>query len=143
MSYAALVSGITLSRAGLGAVHGIAGPLGGLFPVPHGVACGKLLFPVMTFVVKKIIDEKNLVAQKRFADIGRLFTGDAGHEDILYCKQFLGVLNKWARTLKLPQLSYFGMTAADMAKAISLADSKNSPALLSKEEMKIILEVVR
>ncbi|MGA2782882.1 MAG: iron-containing alcohol dehydrogenase [Smithella sp.] len=143
MSYAALVSGITLSRAGLGAVHGVAGPLGGLFPVPHGVACGKLLFPVMTFVVKKIIDERNIVAQKRFADIGRLFTGDVGHEDILYCKQFLGVLNKWTRTLKLPQLSYFGMTAADMAKAISLSDSKNSPAVLSKEEMKIILEIVR
>ena len=83
MSYAALVSGITLSHSGLGAVHGIAGPLGGLFPVPHGVACGKLLFPVMTFVVKKIIDENNLVAQKRFADIGRIFTGDAGGEDIL------------------------------------------------------------
>jgi alcohol dehydrogenase class IV len=176
MSYAALVSGITLSHAGLGAVHGIAGPLGGLFPVPHGVACGKLLFPVMTFVIKKIIDEKNLVAQKRFADIGRLLTGDAGGEDIFYretqiskmkcieicksnnpaasggynnedytrgCKRFLDVLNTWTRTLKLPQLSYFGMTAADMAKAISLADSKNSPAILSKEEMKTILEVVR
>ena len=193
MSYAALVSGITLSRAGLGAVHGIAGPLGGLFPVPHGVACGKLLFPVMTFVIKKIIDEKNLVAQKRFADIGRILTGDAGGDDIFYretqilmrpkfqkqsmlklvgriiplrsiagqnnnpaasggfnnedytrgCKRFLDVLNTWTRTLKLPQLSYFGMTAADMAKAISLSDSKNSPALLSKEEMKTILEVVR
>ena len=176
MSYAALVSGITLSRAGLGAVHGIAGPLGGLFPVPHGVACGKLLFPVMTFVVKKIIDEKNLVAQKRFADIGRLFIGDAGGDDILCCetqisktkcieicksnnpaasggynnedytrgcKQFLDVLNNWTRTLKLPQLSYFGMTAADMAKAISLSDSKNSPAILSKEEMKVILEIIR
>ena len=193
MSYAALVSGITLSRAGLGAVHGIAGPLGGLFPVPHGVACGKLLFPVMTFVIKKIIDEKNLVAQKRFADIGRILTGDAGGEDIFYretqilmrpkfqkqsmlklagriipmrsiagqnnnpaasggfnnedytrgCKRFLDFLNTWTRTLKLPQLSYFGMTAADIAKAISLSDSKNSPALLSKEEMKTILEVVR
>ncbi len=143
MSYAALVSGITLSHSGLGVVHGIAGPLGGLFPVPHGVACGKLLFPVMTFVVKKIIDENNLVARKRFADIGRLFTGDAGGEDILQCKQFLGVLNKWTRTLKLPQLSYFGMTAADMAKVISLSDSKNSPAVLSQEEIKIILEVVR
>jgi alcohol dehydrogenase class IV len=143
MSYAALVSGIMLSHSGLGAVHGIAGPLGGLFPVPHGVACGKLLFPVMTFVVKKIIDENNLVAQKRFADIGRILTGDAGGEDIFFCKRFLDVLNTWTRTLKLPQLSYFGMTAADMAKAILLSDSKNSPAILSKEEMKTILEVVR
>ena len=143
MSYAALVSGITLSHSGLGAVHGIAGPLGGLFPVPHGLACGKLLFPVMTFVVKKIIDENNLVAQKRFADIGRILNGDAGDDDIFCCKRFLDVLNTWTRTLKLPQLSYFGMRAADMAKAISLADSKNSPAILSKEEMKIILEIVR
>ena len=143
MSYAALVSGITLSHAGLGAVHGMAGPLGGLFPVPHGVACGKLLFPVMTFVVKKIIDEKNLVAQKRFADIGRILTGDSVNEDIFYCKSFLNVLHKWTKALQLPQLSCFGMTAADMGKVISLADSKNSPALLSKEEMKIIMEIVR
>ena len=59
------------------------------------------------------------------------------------CQQFLGVLDKWTRTLKLPQLSRFGMTAAHTGKIIVLADSKNSPALLSKEEMKIILEVVR
>jgi alcohol dehydrogenase class IV len=143
MSYAALVSGITLSRAGLGAVHGIAGPLGGLCPVPHGVACGKLLFPVMTFVIKKIVDEKNMAAQKRFADIGRLFTGESGHDELFYCRQFLGVLHKWTQTLQLPQLSYFGMTAALMAKTIALADSKNSPALLTPEEMKVILETVR
>ena len=143
MSYAALVSGITLSRSGLGAVHGIAGPMGGLCPVPHGVACGKLLFPVMTFVIKKIIDEKNIATLKRFAAIGKLFTADAGGDDIYYCKLFLDVLNKWTRTLKLPQLSSFGMTAADMKKIISLADSKNSPALLSAKEMKVILEVVR
>ncbi len=143
MSYAALVSGITLSRAGLGVVHGIAGPLGGLCPVPHGVACGKLLFPAMTFVIKKIVDENNMAAQKRFADIGRLLTGNAGHDDLFYCKQFLGVLHKWTQALRLPQLSYFGMTAADMTKTISLADSKNSPAVLTQKEMKVILETVR
>jgi len=143
MSYAALISGVTLGQAGLGAIHGIAGPLGGLVPVPHGLACGKLLFPVMTFVVKKIVDEKNTTAQKRFADIGRLFSSDPGREDIFYCRQLLGVLNKWTQALKLPQLSYFGMTAAVMEKTISLADNKNSPALLSPEEMKIVLEIVR
>lgn len=143
MSYAALVSGITLNRAGLGAVHGIAGPLGGLVPVPHGVACGKILFPVMSFVVKKIIDEQNLAAQKRFADIGRLFEGDTGQGDPFYCRQLLDALHKWTQLLKLPQLSCYGMTAADMDKVISLADSKNSPALLSPKEMKVILETVR
>ncbi len=143
MSYAALVSGITLSQAGLGAVHGMAGPLGGLVPVPHGVACGKLLFPVMTFVVKKIIDEKNMAARKRFADIGRLLAGDADRDDLFYCKKFLDILHQWTQALKLPQLSCFGMTAADIAQTISLADSKNSPAGLTKEEMKVILEIIR
>jgi alcohol dehydrogenase len=143
MSYAALISGIALGQAGLGAVHGIAGPLGGLIPVPHGLACGKLLFPVMTFVIKKITDGKNVAAQKRFADIGRSFVGDSGREDPFYCQQFLDVLNKWTRVLKLPQLSYFGLTAAVMERTVGFADNKNSPALLSAEEMKIILEVVR
>lgn len=143
MAFAALVSGIALSRSGLGAVHGIAGPLGGLCPTPHGIACGKLLFPVMSFVVKKTIEEKNFAAQKRFADIGKVFTGNTDGDDVFYCKQFLKVLDKWPRMLKLPQLSRFGMTALHMGKIIELSDSKNSPAMLSREEMKTILEVVR
>lgn len=142
MSYAALISGITLSHAGLGAVHGMAGPLGGLTPVPHGVACGKLLFPVMTHVVKKIIAEENPAARKRFAAIGKLFAGNSGKEDIFYCERFLETLGNWTEILKFPKLSCFGMTAADIEKAIALADSKNSPALLSQEDMKFILESI-
>lgn len=143
MSYAALVSGITLSRAGLGAVHGIAGPLGGLFPVPHGVACGKLLFPVMSFIVKKVMDENNPAARKRFADIGKIFSGNEGRDEAFYCRQFLDVLRKWSQILKLPPLSYFGVTSADFEKIISLAENKNSPAVLSPQEIKVILEIVR
>lgn len=143
MSYAALVSGIALNRSGLGAVHGIAGPLGGLCPVPHGIACGKLLFPVISFVIKKILNENNLVAQKRFADVGNIFTGNTSGDVVYSCEQLLKFLDKWTRAVRLPQLSRFGMTALHMGKIIELSDSKNSPAILSKENIKVILEVIR
>lgn len=143
MSYAALVSGIMLSRAGLGAVHGLAGPLGGLCPVPHGLACGRLLFPVMTFVVKKVIDENNGPAIRRFAAIGNAFAGLGGGDDLSGCRRFLEALGRWTRSFRLPPLSQFGMTAEVMAKAVLLADNKNSPARLSPAEMKVVLETVR
>ena len=39
MCVASLCGGLSLANAKLGAVHGFAAPLGGMFPIPHGVAC--------------------------------------------------------------------------------------------------------
>ena len=47
MARTAFLSGLALVGSGLGAVHGIAGVLGGLMPAGHGHLCGALLVPVL------------------------------------------------------------------------------------------------
>lgn len=49
MSYASLLSGIALCNAHMGAVHGLAHPLGAIYKIPHGLLCGLLLPYVMEF----------------------------------------------------------------------------------------------
>ena len=43
MSWASLLGGMALANAGLGAVHGFAAPVGGMFPAPHGAVCAAIL----------------------------------------------------------------------------------------------------
>jgi len=97
----------------------------------------------MTFVVKKVIDENNGPAIRRFAAIGNALAGSGGGDDLSVCRRFLEVLGRWTRSFRLPTLSQFGMTAEVMAKAVLRADNKNSPARLSPREMKVVLETVR
>tara|TARA_R110002049_G_scaffold188402_1_gene356782 strand:- start:9981 stop:11123 length:1143 start_codon:yes stop_codon:yes gene_type:complete len=47
MAYVSLSGGLALANAGLGAVHGLAGVVGGRFGAPHGLICGRLLGPVL------------------------------------------------------------------------------------------------
>ena len=47
MAYVSLVGGMALANAGLGAVHGLAGVVGGRLGAPHGLICGRLLGPVL------------------------------------------------------------------------------------------------
>ena len=47
LALASLFGGLCLANAGLGAVHGFAAPLGGLFAAPHGALCAALLVPVL------------------------------------------------------------------------------------------------
>ncbi len=76
MALAALLSGITLTNAGLGAVHGFAAPLGANFPVPHGTVCAALLPHVMSANVDALravaADHPTL---RRYAAVGRTLAG--------------------------------------------------------------------
>src|SRR5262249_48391620 len=77
MSIASLFGGLALANAGLGAVLGFAGPIGGMLPAPHGAVCAALLPHVM---------ERNLEALRgrnpqsqavsRYQEVARLLTND-------------------------------------------------------------------
>ena len=47
MAFSSLMSGMALANGGLGAVHGLAGPLGGMIPAAHGAICAALLPAVL------------------------------------------------------------------------------------------------
>jgi len=47
LAYVSLSGGLALANAGLGAVHGLAGVIGGRFAAPHGLICGRLLGSVL------------------------------------------------------------------------------------------------
>ena len=77
MSIASLFGGLALANAKLGAVHGFAGPLGGMFTAPHGMICARLLPFVMQVNVQAVqqrLTESQMV--KRYAEIAQMLTGD-------------------------------------------------------------------
>jgi alcohol dehydrogenase class IV len=76
MAFAALLGGMCLANAGLGAVHGFAAPLGASHPVPHGMACAALLAPVWEANVQALrASSSGGRALVRFAKVGEALLG--------------------------------------------------------------------
>ncbi|MFH0801631.1 MAG: iron-containing alcohol dehydrogenase [bacterium] len=126
MSYAAYLSGVALSHAGVGAVHALASPLGGLFGVPHAVACARLL-PFAT--------EKNLEAIREGRGEARAVSA------YLEAETALGEpLLKYCSRFSFPPLSSFGVTKTDIPRIVAGTGSlKNNSALLTEEDLHEIL----
>ena len=143
MAYASLVSGITLANAGLGVVHGLASPIGGLFSIPHGVVCGTLVGAETRINIERLRKQgrKGHMALEKYARIGALVSGrDYKGEDIaLCCDLLMETIDAWTETLKIPLLSEYGVRDSDLDEIVQGAGNKNNPVALNEEEIKDLL----
>ena len=106
MALGSLLSGITLTNAGLGAVHGFAGPIGGLFDAPHGLICASLLPAVVRANIKAIQNSGEVnPAIFRFEEISRIITGNP-HAAI---EDGLAWIESLSASLNIPGLSSMGI----------------------------------
>ncbi len=141
MSVASLFGGIALANAKLGAVHGFAGVIGGMFDAPHGVICGRLLPYVMetnVLAVQKRASASPVI--ERYEEMASLFTGktNAKLEDVIQW------IHDLCDVLHVPHLTEYGITQDDFTtiveKSQMASSMKGNPIKLTNDELYAILE---
>ncbi|PTX95726.1 iron-containing alcohol dehydrogenase [Opitutus sp. ER46] len=141
MALASLYGGLALANAGLGAVHGFAGPIGGAFPAPHGAVCAALL-PHATAMnlhaLRQRAPESPLL--RKYDEVARLLTGrsQASSDDgVAWLEQMVGALG-------IPRLATYGLKPSDTADLVGAAmkasSMKANPLPLTPDECREILE---
>jgi alcohol dehydrogenase class IV len=141
MAVASLFGGLALANAGLGAVHGFAGSLGGMFTAPHGIICARLLPHVMKANIEALTDrDPHSPNLRKYAEVSRLLTGQASAsaEDGIKWTQEL------CDNLAVAPLGEFGLRREHFDTAINKAKKassmKGNPVELSGDELDEILE---
>jgi alcohol dehydrogenase class IV len=156
MALAALLSGIALNNAGLGAVHGFASPLGAKFPVPHGTVCAALLPHVVAANIEALGAISPLPGREgtgggpalaRYAAIGRLLAGDAALPDVDALSACARRTSELAAELHIPRLGQYGLAEKDVPELVALARKSNSmrynPVELSEAVLQDVLSRAR
>jgi alcohol dehydrogenase class IV len=141
LSLTSLYGGLALTNSGLGAVHGFAAPLGGMFDAHHGAVCGILLPEVVRINIKvmKNRDPGNF-ALERYTEIARLITGNPNAKNV----DSVDWLSDLVEKLQIPRLSQYGVTGNALKviaeKARMASSMKANPIDLTISELLEILE---
>lgn len=158
MALAALQSGLALGSAGLGAVHGFSGPLGGRFPIPHGLACAALLPHAFAVNAARIMaGDGGAEAARRLAEAaaailehapagraaGRKAAGGPRDANAGSVEDAAAFLHDLCASLGVPRLREYGVGPEHVAELVresrSSSSMRTNPIDLSDEELAAIV----
>ncbi len=123
-----LLSGMSFSQSGLGAVHGLAHPLGSLLNIPHGVICAILLVPVLNLNLD--------VCREDFAELAKL-CGKEKPED------FILIIENLCNELQIPKnLKKYNFKESDFDFVIKNCRSNSMTGNPKYLEDKIIIDLL-
>ncbi len=140
MAFGSLCGGLALSNAGLGAVHGFAGPLGGMFKAPHGMVCAALL-PAVAQANIQALEERAAEnpALEKYQEVATILTGSRNAR----LSDALDWINALCEDMPVSGLEVFGVTANDIPdiveKAKQASSMKGNPIQLTDDELTGIL----
>jgi alcohol dehydrogenase class IV len=140
MALASLIGGLALANAKLGAVHGFAGPLGGMFPAPHGAVCARLLPFVMEINVRALNQRaQESAALDRYDEVAQILTNRRDAK----AKEGVAWVQSLCADLNVPGLSTYGVARNHFSelidKSMQASSMKGNPIQLTEQEMDEIL----
>jgi alcohol dehydrogenase class IV len=136
MALASLYGGLALANAGLGAVHGFAGPIGGMFAAAHGAVCAALLPHVMGTNLRALRHRQpNSEPLRRYETVARLLTGDENAT----ADAGIDWVQALVARLQIPPLRAYGVKPADVSdlveKSSKASSMKANPIQLTNHEL--------
>lgn len=138
VAFCSLMGGLSLANAKLGAVHGLAGVLGGTTGAPHGAICAALLAPTTAANISAMSERD----PDNPALAGYLLGAEA-LTGVLSLPSLLDWLSDLAARLDSPTLAELGLRSADhdevVAKAVRASSMKGNPIDLTEEELHQVL----
>ncbi len=140
LSFASLLSGLALANAGLGAAHGFAAPIGGMFAAPHGAVCARLLPPVCRINIFAAQEQKDLPeVLHRFQRLAGWLTGNESATPL----DGVDWLDTLCADFGIPRLRDYGIRQSEfqllIENAAQASSMKANPFVLTPTELEKIL----
>ncbi|WP_202987425.1 iron-containing alcohol dehydrogenase [Mixta mediterraneensis] len=127
MMMASWLGGVSLSSAGLGVIHGIAGELGAIKPFHHGEVCGRLLFPFL----EQLAESQQPEQQKLMSELHQQLFSETAASPARHLKNWLQHQSISPFWQEGPSL-----TLTEVDWILARANSKNSWVNYSQEQMR-------